>query len=315
MLWCDSPCEFTLLAISCRLASLAPLTTLQAHWYSVRAHYCWLPLSGCVLCASTRIAARLFTSHFRKLRTSHFRQLRTDGYRPSCDVRRVCSIVGSVLAVCFTTCCAPSTGSGSGSGSSSHAGSTQRRLGRPISFARQPPLPVVRAASPFGALVAALHDVNIKGTDDPDIPLAQDVLDGMVAEPELVRLAAYIKDNFKFGDSNETLSDKRARNLANIAAIRLNGGAFLLQPSTLGRFSSSPMDGMSWPTFAFLRCGCPSGTALSPRPIRYGGVHVAAARGWCHCTRSPRRCGVVLLCISRGRLHECSVMHRVACNL
>ena len=122
VLWCDSPCEFTLLAISHRLASLAPLTTFQAHWYSVRAHSCWLPLSGCVLCASTRIAARLFTSHFRHLRTY--------GHRPSCNVRRVCSIVGPVLAVCFTTCFVPFIiGLGSGSGSSSHAGSTLRRLG------------------------------------------------------------------------------------------------------------------------------------------------------------------------------------------
>ena len=44
-------------------------------------------------------------------------------------------------------------------------------------------------------------------------------------------------------------------------------------------------------------------------------VHVAAARGWCHCTRSPHRCGVVLLCLSRDRLHECSAMHRVTCDL
>ena len=44
-------------------------------------------------------------------------------------------------------------------------------------------------------------------------------------------------------------------------------------------------------------------------------VHVAAARGWCHCTRSPHRCGVVLLCLSRDRLYECSAMHRVTCNL
>ena len=304
MLWCDSPCEFTLLAISCRLASLAPLTTLQAHWYSVRAHYCWLPLSGCVLCASTRIAARLFTSHFR--------QLRTDDHRPSCDVRRVCSIVGSVLAVCFTTCFASSTvGSGSGSGSSSLAGSTQRRLGRRICFARQPPLPVVRAASPFGALVAVLHDMNVKGTDDPAFPLPQDVLDAMVVEPKLVRLANFLQDHFKFGDSNETLSDQDARSLAYIAATRLSIGAFLLQPSTLGQFSSSQMDGVSWPTFAFLRCGCPSGTALSPRLCRCGGAPVACC--WCHCTRSPHLRGSAVH-ITR-RLHECSVMHRVTCNI
>ena len=90
--------------------------------YSVRADSCWLPLSGCVLCALTLVAARLFTSHFRHLRTY--------GHRPSCNVRRVCSIVGPVLAVCFTTCFVPlKIGLGSGSGSSSHAGSTLRRLG------------------------------------------------------------------------------------------------------------------------------------------------------------------------------------------
>ena len=118
VLWC----EFTLFAISRRLASLASLTKFQAHQYSVRADSCWLPLPGCVLCALTLVAARLFTSHFRHLCTY--------GHRPSCNVRRVCSIVGPVLAVCFTTCFVPlKIGLGSGSGSSSHAGSTLRRLG------------------------------------------------------------------------------------------------------------------------------------------------------------------------------------------
>ena len=302
VLWCDSPCEFTLLAISHRLASLAPLTTFQAHWYSVRAHSCWLPLSGCVLCASTRIAARLFTSHFR--------QLRTDDHRPSCDVRRVCSIVGSVLAVCFTTCFASSTvGSGSGSGSSSHAGSTQRRLGRPICFARQPPLPVVRAASPFGALVAVLHDMNVKGTDNPAFPLPQDVLDAMVVEPKLVRLAHVLQTRFKFGDSNETLSDQDARSLAYIAATRLSIGAFLLQPSTLGQFSSSQMDGVSWPYLRIspLRMSTRHGTLFVTTVSRYGGaprgcctllVHTALARPTC----------VVLLCFSHGHPHDCIVL-------
>ena len=137
----------------------------------------------------------------------------------------------------------------------------------------------------------------------------------MVVEPKLVRLANFLQDHFKFGDSNETLSDQDARSLACIAATRLSIGAFLLQPSTLGQFSSSQMDGVSWPTFAFLRCGCPSGTALSPRLCRCGGAHVAVACCWCHCTRSPHRCGVVLLRITRGRMHECSVTHRVACYL
>ena len=68
--------------------------------------------------------------------------------------------------------------------------------------------------------------MNIEGTEDPGIPLPQGVLDAMVVEPKLVRLAAYIKGHFKFGDSNETLSDKHARTLAIYAATRLNSGAF-----------------------------------------------------------------------------------------
>ena len=67
----------------------------------------------------------------------------------------------------------------------------------------------------------------------------------------------------------------------------------------LAMLSVSPSHRVSWHACIAL-CGYPSSSALSPRPSRYGGAHVAAARGWRRCTCSPHRCGVVLLCISRA---------------
>ena len=66
--------------------------------------------------------------------------------------------------------------------------------------------------------------MNIEGTEDPDIPLAQDVLDAMVVEPEWASLTAFLQAHFKVG--GERLSDLRAMQCAIVAATRLKSGTF-----------------------------------------------------------------------------------------
>ena len=169
-------------------------------------------------------------------------------------------------------------------------------------FRRSPslsyPLSLCCAVSPFEALVHALDCADIEGEDSAISPLTQATLDRLVADPDAFRkMSAFLQHKFTIRGSGQPLSEKQAADLAIRAMMRLSSGAFLLHPYTLvGRvqcviFSFSPAhaDGVSWPAFAFTRCAYPCGTALSPRQSRYGGV--AAARGWCHCTRSPHRCG------------------------
>ena len=170
-------------------------------------------------------------------------------------------------------------------------------------FRRSPslsyPLSLCCAVSPFEALVHALDCADIEGEDSAISPLTQATLDRLVADPDALRkMSAYLQYKFTIRGSGQPLSEKQAANLAVKAVMCLSSGAFLLQPCTLvcyrSSFSSSPADadGVSWPAFAFTRCAYPCGAALSPRQSRYGGVAAAC-----------------------GRLHECSVMHRVTCKL
>ena len=252
-----------------------------------------------------------------RLCTSHLRHLRTD---------RVGMAAGEPATswapyfVCYATCHTPSTEDlelGQGS-SSEHAGATWRPRGRtahavpcPSSSLSLSNASLCCAVSPFESLVRALSDPNIKGTDSSVRPLTQSVLDTLIADA--AAMTSFVQHHFVLNESpDQLLSHIDASSLANAALAYFRKGVLLLQPYTLGRACAtmlvSPHRRMVCPGLRshFPCCGHPCGTALSPRPIRYGGVHGAAARGWCHCTRSRRRCGVVLLCISRGRLHECS---------
>ena len=125
-------------------------------------------------------------------------------------------------------------------------------------------------------------------------------------------MSAFIQRQFKVRGSDDTLSDRDSGALATKAVMLLSSGAFMLQ-----------WVGLVLCRFLLLTDGwcvvCPRSyfPVADIRAARRSLHKLAgtAARGWCHCTRSLHRCGVVLLCISRGRLHTCSVMHRVTCNL
>ena len=113
---------------------------------------------------------------------------------------------------------------------------------------------MTRAASPFDTLVAALDTATIEGEDSTIAPLAQRVLDRMVADPKAVAMSAFIQRHFKLRGSNDTLSDRDSGALATKAVMLLSSGAFLLQWVGLVLyvgFSSSPTGGVSWPTFPF----------------------------------------------------------------
>ena len=153
----------------------------------------------------------------------------------------------------------------------------------------------MRTGSAFEALVNAIQNPNLVGEDSPLFPLPHAGLKLLIDNE--ARMVQFLQRKFRFRDSQAKLSDDEARDLALNVVGRLRSGALLLQPHTLARacydvsVASSPTHGVPWPTFACPYCGYPPSTALSPRPSRYVGAQVAAARGWRRCTRSPHRCG------------------------
>ena len=88
---------------------------------------------------------------------------------------------------------------------------------------------MTRAASPFDTLVAALDTATIEGEDSTIAPLAQRVLDRMVADPKAVAMSAFIQRHFKLRGSDDTLSDLDCGALAIKAVVHLSSGTFLLQ--------------------------------------------------------------------------------------
>ena len=149
----------------------------------------------------------------------------------------------------------------------------------------------MRAESAFGTLVNALNNPSVVGRDSCVAPLSQNGLAVLIKDA--ASMTKFVQRKFKFRGSEAKLSDRDAENLALEAVRNLCSGAFF--SCTLARafasMSVSPPHqrvGVPWSTFTFPCYGHPS----RPRPSRYGGAHVAATRGWCHCTRSPT--GVVV---------------------
>lgn len=72
--------------------------------------------------------------------------------------------------------------------------------------------PMLRAATPFQQLVAALDNANIYGEDDDVDPLSQRAL-AFVLEDE-ARMQQFVKERFKLRGSGKTLSDTTVKNLS-----------------------------------------------------------------------------------------------------
>ena len=88
---------------------------------------------------------------------------------------------------------------------------------------------MMRAASPFDTLVAALDIAAIEGEDSTIAPLTQRTLDCMVADPKAVAMSAFIQRHFKLRGSDDTLSDLDCDSLATKAVTHLSSGTCLLQ--------------------------------------------------------------------------------------